>query len=89
MRGEQLTDKFNSIEAGVLELLAHRVPADTKLTAETRIVGGLGLDSVAVLDFIQDVEDRFDLSIPLERVAEVQTIGELSLAIQTLKRAAR
>ena len=88
MRGEQLTDKFNSIEAGVLELLAHRVPADTKLTAETRIVGGLGLDSVAVLDFIQDVEDRFDLSIPLERVAEVQTIGELSLAIETLKRAA-
>jgi acyl carrier protein len=84
-----LTDNHSSIEAGVIELLAHRVPADTQLTAETRIVGGLGLDSVAVLDFIQDVEDRFDLSIPLERVAEVQTIGELSLAIETLKRAAR
>ena len=84
-----MSDHINSIEAGVIELLAHRVPADTELTAETRIVGGLGLDSVAVLDFIQDVEDRFDLSIPLERVAEVQTIGELSLAIQSLKRAAR
>jgi len=82
-----LTDKTHSIEAGLIELLAHRVPPDTKLTAETRIVGGLGLDSVAVLDFIQDVEDHFDLSIPLERVAEVQTIGELSLAIETLKRA--
>jgi acyl carrier protein len=85
---EQLTDYVNSIEASVIELLAHRVPADTKVTADTRIVGDLGLDSVAVLDFIQDVEDRFDLSIPLERVAEVQTIGELSVAIQTLKRAA-
>ena len=84
-----MTDDINRIEAGIIELLAHRVPADTKLTAETRIVGGLGLDSVAVLDFIQDVEDHFDLSIPLERVAEVQTIGELSLAIQTLKGAAR
>jgi acyl carrier protein len=84
-----LTDDINRIEAGVIELVAHRVPADIQLTAETRIVGGLGLDSVAVLDFIQDVEDRFDLSIPLERVAEVQTIGELSLAIQTLKRATR
>ena len=84
-----MTDYVDSIEAGIIELLAQRVPADTKVTAETRIVGGLGLDSVAVLDFIQDVEDRFDLSIPLERVAEVQTIGELSVAIQTLKRAAR
>jgi acyl carrier protein len=84
-----LTDHVDSIEAGVIELLAHRVPADTKVTPETRIAGDLGLDSVAVLDFLQDVEDRFDLSIPLERMAEVQTIGELSVAIQTLKRAPR
>ena len=84
-----MTDNADSIEAGIIELLARRVRADTQVTADTRIVGELGLDSVAVLDFIQDVEDRFDLSIPLERVAEVQTIGELSVAIQTLKRAAR
>jgi len=84
-----LTDQIDTIEAGVILLLAHRVPADTKITAETRIVGDLGLDSVAVLDFIQDVEDRFDLSIPLERVAEVQTIGELCVAVHTLKGAAR
>ena len=84
-----MTDHVNSIEASVIELLGDRVPADTRITAETRIVGDLGLDSVGVLDFIQDVEDRFDLSIPLERMAEVQTIGELSVAIQTLKRAAR
>jgi acyl carrier protein len=84
-----LADPIDRIEAGIIELLGHRVPADTRLTAETRIVGDLGLDSVGVLDFIQDVEDRFDLSIPLERMAEVQTIGELSVAIQTLKRAAR
>ena len=84
-----MTDPVNSIEASIIELLGHRVPADTRVTAETRIVGDLGLDSVGVLDFIQDVEDRFDLSIPLERMAEVQTIGELSVAIQTLKRAAR
>jgi acyl carrier protein len=84
-----LTDHVDSIEASVIELLGHRVPADARVTSETRIVGDLGLDSVGVLDFIQDVEDRFDLSIPLERMAEVQTIGELSVAIQTLKRAAR
>ncbi len=84
-----MSDSIDTIEAGVIGLLAHRVPADTKVTAETRIMSDLGLDSVAVLDFIQDVEDRFDLSIPLERVAEVQTVGELCAAVQTLKGAAR
>ena len=77
-----------NIEAEIVELLAHRIPAGIHVSAQTQIVGGLGLDSVAILDFIMDVEDRFDISIPLDRVAEVQTIAELSRAIEALKRAA-
>ena len=78
----------NNIEAEVLELLAHKVAANINVTPETPIVAGLGLDSVAILDFIMDLEDRFDISIPLDRVAEVQTVGELSQAIEALKSAA-
>ena len=83
-----MTNNATNIEAQIVELLARRVPAGTHVSAQTQIVGGLGLDSVAILDFIMDVEDRFDLSIPLDRVAEVQTIAELSHAIEALKRAA-
>ena len=83
-----MTTNTNTIEAEVIELLAHRVPADIKVTGQTKIAGDLGLDSVAVLDFIMDVEDHFNISIPLDRVAEVQTIAELSHAIEGLKRAA-
>jgi acyl carrier protein len=82
-----LTNNASNIEAEILELLAPRVPAGINLSAETQIVGGLGLDSVAILDFIMDIEDHFDISIPLDRVAEVQTIAELSRAIETLTRA--
>ena len=83
-----MTTNTNTIEAEVIALLAHRVPADIRVTPQTKIAGDLGLDSVAVLDFIMDVEDHFNISIPLDRVAEVQTIGELSHAIEGLKRAA-
>jgi acyl carrier protein len=83
-----LTNNATNIEAEIVELLAQRIPAGIHVSAQTQIVGGLGLDSVAILDFIMDVEDRFDISIPLDRVAEVQTIAELSRAIEALKRAA-
>jgi acyl carrier protein len=83
-----LTDNATNIEAEIVELLAQRIPAGIHVSAQTQIVGGLGLDSVAILDFIMDVEDRFDISIPLDRVAEVQTIAELSRAIEALRRAA-
>jgi acyl carrier protein len=81
-----LIDNANDIEAQIVDLLTQRVPAGVNVSAETRIVGGLGLDSVAILDFIMDLEDRFDISIPLDRVAEVQTIAELSGAVAALKR---
>ena len=82
-----MTNNASNIDAQILELLARRVPAGVNLSAETQIVGGLGLDSVAILDFIMDIEDRFDISIPLDRIAEVQTLGELTRAIETLQRA--
>jgi acyl carrier protein len=65
-------------------MLSGRLPAGIQVSGETRIVQGLGLDSVAILDFIMDLEERFDVSIPLDRIAEVQTIGELSRAVETL-----
>lgn len=79
-----MTQNGSDIEAEILHMLAGRLPAGVQASAETRIVQGLGLDSVAILDFIMDLEERFDISIPLDRIAEVQTIGELSRAIQTL-----
>ena len=82
-----MTYNGGNIEAEIVEVLAGRVPAGVHVTAETQIVQGLGLDSVAILDFIMDLEDRFDISIPLDRVAEVQTIAELGRAIEALKRA--
>jgi acyl carrier protein len=83
-----LINNADNVEAQIVELLAHRIPAGITVSPQTEIVGGLGLDSVAILDFIMDVEDKFDISIPLDRVAEVQTIAELSRAIEALRRAA-
>jgi acyl carrier protein len=88
LRRTELTNNARHIEGEIVELLARKVPADVTVSPETRIVGGLGLDSVAILDFIMEIEDRFDISIPLDRVSEVRTIADLSRAIETLTRAA-
>jgi acyl carrier protein len=82
-----LTNNASQIEGEIVALLARRVPAGVTVAPETQIAGGLGLDSVAILDFIMEIEDRFDISIPLDQIAEVQTIADLSRAIETLTRA--
>lgn len=83
-----MTHDGRNIEAEIVQMLSARLPAGVQVSGDTRIVQGLGLDSVAILDFIMDLEERFDVSIPLDRIAEVQTIGELGRAIETLTGAA-
>lgn len=54
------------------------------LSEETDISSDLEIDSVAVLDFIMEVEDEYDISFPMNRISEIRTIGELVEAIEEL-----
>jgi len=57
---------------------------DTQFSDDTDLVAQLGLDSVKVLDLIMDVEDEFDISIPMNVLTEVHTVRDLAQAITHL-----
>ncbi len=52
------------------------------LQSTTDIPAELNIDSVGVLDFIMDVEDKFDIEIPMNVVAETRTIGDLVKVVE-------
>jgi acyl carrier protein len=51
---------------------------DKVLTPDTDIATDLNIDSVAVMDFVMEVEDHYDIEIPLNVVAETRTVAELA-----------
>ena len=53
------------------------------ITGQTVIYNDLSIDSLAVMDIIMELEDRFDVSIPINTVAEIHTVEELADAILT------
>jgi len=53
------------------------------LTEATDIPAELNIDSVGVLDFIMEVEDHFDIEIPMNAVANIRTVGELAAYVQS------
>lgn len=79
-----MASQVDNIEAEIIQVVAARIPAGIQVSAQTRIARDLGLDSVAVMDFVMDIEDHFDISIPLDRVAEVETVGDLTGAVEVL-----
>ena len=55
------------------------------ITDDTDIVEDLGMDSLGVMNFVMAIEDFYDLSIPLDRVAQIQTVADLIRAVEDLK----
>ena len=68
--------------ASIFEQVLNR---PVQITDETDIVEDLGMDSLGVMNFVMAIEDFYDLSIPLDRVAQIQTVADLIRAVEDLK----
>lgn len=55
------------------------------VTGQTVIYQDLSIDSLAVMDIVMELEDRFDVAIPINAVAEIHTVTELTNAILALR----
>ena len=61
-----------------LEILAEELGVDQKqLTSDARLKEDLGADSLTLVEINMALEDRFNLSIPDERLERVQTVGDV------------
>ena len=65
------------IETGVIEVLKNvsRRPIEPSLSSD--LVADLGFDSLQVLEVAAELEDRFDISIPLNEVPATRTVAEV------------
>ena len=68
----------------IAEILTPFVPQGQQLTEETDMIVDLGLDSLKVMKIVETVEDRFDISIPLNILPEVRTVGDFAAQIQKI-----
>lgn len=55
------------------------------IQADTDIAAELDLDSLAVMDVIMELEDSLDVSIPLNLIPDIRTVGDLAGTIGQLK----
>jgi acyl carrier protein len=53
----------------------------TALGPKTDISTDLNIDSVTVMDFVMEVEDHFDIEVPLNVLSEIRTVEELARVV--------
>ena len=79
-----IIEQNSKIQTRVLELLSTKIGAARPIGLDSSVVEDTGLDSVSVMDFVMELEDEFEVTIPLDRIAEVRTVGDLADAVQAL-----
>ena len=61
----------------VCALLERYRPADVQLTPATELSGDLNIDSVAAMDLIMEIEDKFGIDIPINLLSDLRKVGDL------------
>ena len=73
-----------SIEAGVIQVLKRVSRQAIEPTISSDLVADLGLDSLQILEVIAQLEDHFDVSIPLNDVPATRTVAQVVARLTTL-----
>ncbi len=66
---------------GILNEMCENV---TEFDENIDLLTDLGLDSLAVMQLVEAIEDEFDLIVPLNRLAEVRTVKDFAEQLQIM-----
>ena len=72
------------VEEGVIDVLKNVSRRPIEPSLESDLVADLGFDSLQVLEVIAELEDRFDVSIPLNDVPVTRTVAQVVAQVARL-----
>ena len=61
----------------VCAILERYRPAEVQLTPATELSGDLNIDSVAAMDLIMEIEDKFGIDIPINLLSDLRKLEDL------------
>lgn len=72
----------DEIFAALCRLIKPFNSENVALKKTTDIASDLNIDSVSVMDFVMEVEDEFDIDIPLNVLGDTRTLGDLLVVVK-------
>lgn len=82
METATVTQEFPQILAFIIRDLQKVNEENIPLTENTDITTDLHMDSMAVMEMIFDLEESFNITIPLNELEDVRTIGQIAMLVE-------
>ncbi len=61
---------------------SNSTPQQVAIQGDTDLINDLGLDSLKVMEMLNEVEDIFDITYPLNNLSDLKTVNDFVLQIQ-------
>jgi acyl carrier protein len=74
-------DRFERDTIDILKRLSRR-PIEPAL--ESQLLADLGFDSLQVLELVGELEDHFNISVPLNSLTHIRTVGQIAAEVRRL-----
>jgi acyl carrier protein len=65
------------IEVDTLSILKRVSGRPIEPTLQNEVVADLGFDSVAVLELVNELEEHFNITVPLNNLAQIKTVAHM------------
>ena len=78
---------YNNILQKLCHHIGHFASSGIEIVPESDLINQLAIDSVKLLNLVMEIEDEFDISIPINVLADVQTVRDLADLIHKIKSA--
>jgi acyl carrier protein len=74
-------DRYESETIEILKRLS-RKPIEP--TTDSELLADLGFDSLLVLELVGELEDHFDIAVPLNALTHIRTVGQIVMEVRRL-----
>jgi acyl carrier protein len=75
-------DEIEKLQAEAIEVVSHFCKRE--VTKDTRLVADLDLDSLDTAELVAEIEEHFDVVIPMEKLPEMRTVGDIAQNLASL-----
>jgi acyl carrier protein len=72
-----MTAEGDALYRDICAILEKHAPSTAELTPSTELSGDLNIDSVAAMDLIMEIEDKFGIDIPMNLVSDLRNLQDL------------
>jgi acyl carrier protein len=75
-----MADTFtrDAVEANLIEVFSKFKHGNVQVHLTSVITADLGVDSLAVMEIVAELEDTYDLTFPDEELPNVKTVGDVA-----------